>query len=93
MREPPWWRNGARFGAYRGDYLPGRIVEVHFAAGQLAIEAQDLSLLILMVVGAAITVLVGLIGGKGTAPNEWHHDSDMQKPYPIAPSLAHCEAI
>jgi hypothetical protein len=46
-----------------------------------------------MVVGAAITVLVGLIGGKGTAPNEWHHDSDMQKPYPIAPSLAHCEAI
>ena len=83
---------GARFGAYRGDYLPGRIVEVHFTAGQFAIEAQNLSLFILVIIGAAITILVSLVSGKGIAANEWHDNSNMQKPYPIAPSLTHCRA-
>ncbi|MDO8352476.1 MAG: hypothetical protein Q7T14_03370 [Aestuariivirga sp.] len=82
-----------RFGAYRRDYLPARVVEVHFAAGQLTEQAQHLPLFILNVIGAAVTVLVGLVGGKGIAPNEWHDERDMQKPYPIAPSLAHCRAI
>jgi hypothetical protein len=77
-------------GAYRGDYLPGRIVEVHFTTGEFAQQAQNLPLLILPVVGAAITILVGLISGKGIASNEWHYHSNMQKLYPIAPSLAHC---
>jgi hypothetical protein len=31
-----------------------------------------------MVIGAAITVLVGLVGGKGIAPNEWHDERYMQ---------------
>jgi hypothetical protein len=92
LREPGWRRSGARFGAYRGDNLPARVVEVHLTAGQLAIEAQNLTLLILLVVSAAVAVLVGLIRGKGIAPNEWHHSSDMQKPYPIAPSIARCRA-
>ena len=92
MRELRWRGTGARFGAYRGDYLPRRIVEVHFTAGQLAIEAQNLSLFILVIIGAAITILVGLVRSKGIAANEWHDERNMQKPYPIAPSLAHCRA-
>jgi hypothetical protein len=84
---------GARFGAYRGDYLPARVVEVHFAAGQLAEQAQHLPLFILDVIGATVTVLVGLVCGKSIAPNKWHDERDMQKPYPIAPNLAHCRAI
>lgn len=92
MRELGGRRIGARFGAYRGDYLPRRIVEVHLTASQLAHEAQNLPLLILNVVGAAVAVLVGLVSGKSTAPNEWRDECDMQKPYPIAPSLAHCRA-
>jgi hypothetical protein len=90
LRELGWRRSGARFGAYRGDYLPARIVEVHFAAGQLAMEAQNLSLLIELAIGAAIAVLVGLVSGKGMAANEWHEKRDMQKPYPITPSLPQC---
>ncbi len=35
---------------------------------------------------------MGLVSGKGIAPNEWHDERDMQKPYPIAPNLAHCRA-
>lgn len=70
MREPRRRGFGVRFGAYRGDYLPARIVEVHFAAGQLAHEAQHLPLFILNVIGAAVAILVGLVSGEGTAPNE-----------------------
>ena len=92
MRELGWRRSGTRFGAYRGNYLPGRIVEVHFTAGQLAHQAQHLPLFILNVVGSAITILVGLVCGKGIAANEWHDERDMQKPYPIVSSLAHCRA-
>ena len=90
MREPRWRGFGMRFGAYRGDYLPARGVEVHFAAGQLPEQAQQLPLFILMVIGAAVAVLVGLVDGKGIAAKEWHDERNMQKPYPIAPSLAHC---
>jgi hypothetical protein len=46
----------------------------------------------LLVIGAAITILVGLVSGKGIAPNEWRHKRDMQNPYPIAPSLAYRRA-
>jgi hypothetical protein len=44
----------------------------------------------LNVIGAAVAVLVGLVDGKGIAAKEWHDERNMQKPYPIAPSLAHC---
>ncbi len=90
MREPLRRGFGLRFGAYWRDYLPTRVVEVHFAAGQLAEKAKHLSLFILDVVRAAIAILMRLISGKGIASNEWHQDSDMPEPYPIGPSLAHC---
>ena len=77
MREPRWRGFGVRFGAYRGDYLPARVVKVHFAAGQLAEKAQQLPLFILNVIGAAIAVLVGLVSGKGAAPNEWRNKRNI----------------
>jgi hypothetical protein len=45
------------------------------------------------VIGAAITILVGLISSGGLANNQWHNKRNMKKPYPIAPSLAHFQAI
>ena len=90
MREPLRRGSGLRFGAYRSDYLPARVIEIHLAAGQLAEQAKHLSLFILNVVGAAIAILMRLISGKGIASNEGHQDSDMPEPYPIGPSLAHC---
>jgi hypothetical protein len=71
-------------GACLGNYFPGRIVEVHFAAGKPAEQAQYFPLGILTVVGTAITILVALISSLGIrCDDQWHGNRDMQKPYPI----------
>ena len=76
------------FGAYLGNYFPGRIVEVHFAADEPAKQAQYVSLGILAVIGAAIAIPVALIGSKGIGTDRRHNDCDMQKLYPIQSKLA-----
>ena len=51
---------------------------IHFTARKLAAKTQNLSLFILPVIGTAITVLVGLIGGEGLAHDQWRHKRNMK---------------
>jgi hypothetical protein len=48
-----------------------------------------LSLLIPLIIGAAITVLVGLISSESLACEQRHHERQYETNYPIAAILAH----
>jgi hypothetical protein len=45
------------------------------------------------VIGAAIAILVGLIDSESLTGQQRHDKCNMEKLYPISPSLAHFQAI
>ena len=71
----------AGLGTYFGDDFPGGIVQIHFAPGQLAQDAGNLSLLEVSAIGAAFAIV-----SKGWCRHrhEGDQESGVGGGYPIA---------